>query len=296
MCLFHLSPTSLRAWARSSGTWLSAEPRPLDDRPPQEAAWAARDGTVLDQFADLGDWEPMHRPLIQVLAVVVSISLVVAGVGTVLEVLLAALTRSQLRCVSGRRRRHRHRPPGGRRRRQRQPGSSAEDDEAAGHGGCDHPRVGRCRGAGGRRRRRPRGGRGRPVVAVTAVVVVMSRWSRRWSTRSLERDDAGRRTRGADLHRRKESGSGWLAYRSCALRVHCPGRGIEAVQDAVRVHGPDESSRHDRRPAPTDELHRRSQGSGRSRDLHGDRRRSGTVDRRSSPRPRRRRRCRHHKR
>ena len=45
---------------------------------------------MLDQFADVGDWEPMHRPLIQVMAVIVSISLVVAGVGTVLEVLLAA--------------------------------------------------------------------------------------------------------------------------------------------------------------------------------------------------------------
>ena len=32
----------------------------------------------------------MHRPLIQVMAVVVSISLVVAGLGTVLELLLSA--------------------------------------------------------------------------------------------------------------------------------------------------------------------------------------------------------------
>ena len=32
----------------------------------------------------------MHRPLIKVTAVIVSISLVVAGVGTVLEVLLTA--------------------------------------------------------------------------------------------------------------------------------------------------------------------------------------------------------------
>ena len=32
----------------------------------------------------------MHRPLIQVTAVIVSISLVVAGVGTVLELLLSA--------------------------------------------------------------------------------------------------------------------------------------------------------------------------------------------------------------
>jgi hypothetical protein len=66
------------------------EPRPLDDRPPEEAAWADTDGTVLDQFADVGDWEPIHRPLMQVMAVIVSISLVVAGVGTVLEILLSA--------------------------------------------------------------------------------------------------------------------------------------------------------------------------------------------------------------
>jgi hypothetical protein len=66
------------------------EPRPLDGRPPEEAAWADADGTALDQFADVGDWEPMHRPLLQVMAVIVSISLVVAGVGTVLEILLSA--------------------------------------------------------------------------------------------------------------------------------------------------------------------------------------------------------------
>jgi hypothetical protein len=66
------------------------EPRPLDDRPSEEAAWADADGTVLDQFADVGDWEPIHRPLLQVMAVIVSISLIVAGVGTVLEILLSA--------------------------------------------------------------------------------------------------------------------------------------------------------------------------------------------------------------
>jgi hypothetical protein len=68
------------------------EPRPLDERAPEEAAWgdADSDDTALDQFADVGDWEPMHRPLVQVMAVIVSISLVVAGVGTVLEILLSA--------------------------------------------------------------------------------------------------------------------------------------------------------------------------------------------------------------
>jgi len=45
---------------------------------------------VLDQFADVGDWEPIHRPLMQVMAVIVSISLLVAGVGTVPEIVLSA--------------------------------------------------------------------------------------------------------------------------------------------------------------------------------------------------------------
>jgi len=72
------------------GYLATREPRPLDDRAPEEPAWADADGMPLDQFADVGDWQPMHRPLVQVLAVIVSISLVVAGVGTVLEILLAA--------------------------------------------------------------------------------------------------------------------------------------------------------------------------------------------------------------
>jgi hypothetical protein len=72
------------------GYLATREPRPLDERPTEEPAWADADGAVLDQFADVGDWEPMHRPLIKVLAVIVSVSLAVAGVGTVLEVLLSA--------------------------------------------------------------------------------------------------------------------------------------------------------------------------------------------------------------
>jgi hypothetical protein len=66
------------------------EPRPLDDRAPEEPAWADEDGYALDVFDDVGDWEPMHRPLIKVVAVVVSISLLVGGVGTVLELVLSA--------------------------------------------------------------------------------------------------------------------------------------------------------------------------------------------------------------
>jgi hypothetical protein len=69
------------------------EPRPLEDRVPQEPAWAEVDGETLDrldQFDDVGEWEPMHRPLVKVLAVIMSLSLVLAGIGTVLEVLLAS--------------------------------------------------------------------------------------------------------------------------------------------------------------------------------------------------------------
>jgi hypothetical protein len=66
------------------------EGRPLGERAPAEPAWAEADDETLDQFADVGAWEPMHRPLIKVTAVALSISLVVAGVGTVLEVLLSA--------------------------------------------------------------------------------------------------------------------------------------------------------------------------------------------------------------
>src|ERR1700761_5585782 len=66
------------------------EPRPLGERPPAEVAWADADDDTPDLFADGGDGEPMHRPLVQVLAVLVSVSLVVAGVGTVLEVVLSA--------------------------------------------------------------------------------------------------------------------------------------------------------------------------------------------------------------
>jgi len=68
------------------------EPRPLDEHPPLEpGAWVtAGEEEALDDFADVGEWEPMHRPLLQVVAVLVSVSLVLAGVGTVLEVLLSA--------------------------------------------------------------------------------------------------------------------------------------------------------------------------------------------------------------
>jgi hypothetical protein len=72
------------------GYLATREPSPLGERPPAEPAWDMADGEALDDFDDVGEWEPMHRPLIQAIAVVVSISLAVAGVGTVLEMLLSA--------------------------------------------------------------------------------------------------------------------------------------------------------------------------------------------------------------
>ena len=66
------------------------EPRPLDARAPAEPGYGEVDESALDVFDDVGEWEPMHRPLIQVTAVILSVSLVVAGVGTVLEVLLSS--------------------------------------------------------------------------------------------------------------------------------------------------------------------------------------------------------------
>jgi hypothetical protein len=72
------------------GYLATREPRPFDDRPPEEPAWGDADDTELDQFADVGEWERTHRPLVQVMAVIVSLSLVVAGLGTVLEILFSA--------------------------------------------------------------------------------------------------------------------------------------------------------------------------------------------------------------
>ncbi len=66
------------------------EPSPMGERPPEEPGWADEDGTRLDVFDDVGDWEPMRHPLFKVLAIIVSASLVLAGVGTVLEVLLSS--------------------------------------------------------------------------------------------------------------------------------------------------------------------------------------------------------------
>jgi hypothetical protein len=66
------------------------EPSPLGDRPPSEPGGTDVDESSLDVFDDVGEWEPMHRPLIRVTAIIVSVSLVIGGVGTMLELLLTA--------------------------------------------------------------------------------------------------------------------------------------------------------------------------------------------------------------
>jgi hypothetical protein len=72
------------------GYLATREPRPLDERVPEEPGWAEVEGFELDEFDDVGEWEPMHRPLIKVTAVILSLALIVAGISTVLDMLLSA--------------------------------------------------------------------------------------------------------------------------------------------------------------------------------------------------------------
>jgi hypothetical protein len=72
------------------GFLATREPRPLRERPVEEPGFDEVDGYALDEFDDVGEWEPLHRPLIKAIAVIVSISLVVAGLSTVLELLVSA--------------------------------------------------------------------------------------------------------------------------------------------------------------------------------------------------------------
>ena len=60
------------------------ESQPLEDRMPVEPEW----WEIEDK--DDEDWAPRHSKVIRVTAVVVSVSLLVAGLGTVLEVVLSA--------------------------------------------------------------------------------------------------------------------------------------------------------------------------------------------------------------
>ncbi|HEY6428938.1 MAG TPA: hypothetical protein VIX84_17070 [Acidimicrobiales bacterium] len=73
------------------GYLATREPRPFDDRPPAEPGTdEGGDHPPLDLFDDLGPWERTQRPLFKAMAVVLSLSLVLAGLGTVVELLFAA--------------------------------------------------------------------------------------------------------------------------------------------------------------------------------------------------------------
>jgi len=60
------------------------EPQPLEEREPVLRAWWE------DDEDDDEEWPTGHRKVIKVTAVVLSISLLLAGVGTVLDVVLSA--------------------------------------------------------------------------------------------------------------------------------------------------------------------------------------------------------------
>jgi hypothetical protein len=59
------------------------EPQPLEERTPSEQEWGELD-------AEEEDWGPRHSKVIKATAVVVSLSLLVAGLGAVLDLVLAA--------------------------------------------------------------------------------------------------------------------------------------------------------------------------------------------------------------
>jgi hypothetical protein len=65
------------------GYLATREPQPLEDREPVQLEWWEEE--QLDE-----EWPSRHSPIIKVTAVIVSVSLLVAGVGTVLELILAA--------------------------------------------------------------------------------------------------------------------------------------------------------------------------------------------------------------
>jgi hypothetical protein len=59
------------------------EPEPLEERAPVEREWEYLDG-------DEEEWEPRHAKVIKATAIIVSLSLLVAGLGAVLDLVLAA--------------------------------------------------------------------------------------------------------------------------------------------------------------------------------------------------------------
>jgi hypothetical protein len=69
--------------APAIGYLATREPRPLEDQTPDEREWWEIDD-------DEEEWPPRHRGVVKVTAIVVSLSLLVAGLGTLFEVVFSA--------------------------------------------------------------------------------------------------------------------------------------------------------------------------------------------------------------
>jgi hypothetical protein len=67
------------------GYLATREPQPLEERMPVEHEW-----WEIDDDDDDDEWPPRHPRVIKVTAVVVSISLLMAGLGTVLDIVFSA--------------------------------------------------------------------------------------------------------------------------------------------------------------------------------------------------------------
>lgn len=63
------------------GYMATRERQPLEERTPSESEWWED---------EIEEWGPAHPPLVRVTAVVLALCLVVAGFGTVLEIILAS--------------------------------------------------------------------------------------------------------------------------------------------------------------------------------------------------------------
>jgi hypothetical protein len=62
------------------------EPQPLEERAPVQPEWWEMD----DEDGDWGEWSTRRPAVMKVTAIVVSVSLLLAGLGTLLDVVLSA--------------------------------------------------------------------------------------------------------------------------------------------------------------------------------------------------------------
>ena len=66
------------------GYMATREPQPLEERDPAQLEW-----WEVDEIDEEG-WVPRRQPVMKVTAIILSASLLLAGVGTVLEIVLSA--------------------------------------------------------------------------------------------------------------------------------------------------------------------------------------------------------------